>query len=41
MIQEKLKERKYRNKSIDENDNNSEFGIEIANIKKKEIKHPK
>ena len=41
MIQKKIKERKYKNKSIDENTNNREFGTEISNINKKEIKHPK
>ena len=41
MIQNKIKERKYKNKSIDENTNNREFGTEITNINKKEIKHPK
>jgi len=41
MIQKKIKERKYKNKSIDENTNNREFGTEISNIIKKEIKHPK
>ena len=41
MFQKKIKERKYKNKSIDENTNNREFGKEISNINKKEIKHPK
>ena len=37
MFQKKIKERKYKNKSIDENTNNREFGKEISNINKKEI----
>lgn len=41
MIQKKIKERKYKNKSIDENTNNREFGFDISNINKKEIKHHK
>lgn len=41
MKQKKIKEREYKNKSIDENINNREFGLEISNINKKEIKYPK
>jgi hypothetical protein len=41
MIQKKIKERNYKNKSIDENTNNREFGLEISNINKKSKKYPK
>ena len=41
MSQKKIKERKHKNKSIDENINNREFGLDISNINKKEIKYPK
>ena len=41
MIQKKINERKYKNKSIDENTNNREFGLEISNINKKSKKYPK